>query len=251
LGALPSYPGSRGASERIPGGRAVHCARTRSCRCDSLNRLTQSTDGAGNAVGYGYDLANNLTSLTYPGPVSVTRSYDGDNRLTAVTDWLSNTTRFGYDPNSNLSSDSYPNGVTASYSYTTADQLARIVDRQSGAPLWDFTYTRDPLGQVQTATDPVANSSHTYGYDQLNRLQTDQQSSSTASYTYDAANQLTDTSSTPIGYSSGGSYDAGGELTAFGKTRRVDLTRLGGDRKARADRRGAIRPGRWHRCADS
>jgi YD repeat-containing protein len=106
-----------------------------------------------------------------PGSVSVTRQYDGDDRLSSVSDWLSHTTQFAYDPNSNLTSEVYPNTITAGYHYNAADQLTTITDTENGTPLWTFGYSRDPLGQVQTATDPVGSFSHSYGYDQADGLQ--------------------------------------------------------------------------------
>src|SRR5262249_53259700 len=59
---------------------------------DSLHRLTSSTNGAGSAVGYGYDLVGRVTGITYPGSHLVSRVYDDAGRLTSVSDWLSHTT---------------------------------------------------------------------------------------------------------------------------------------------------------------
>ncbi|MCA1684161.1 MAG: hypothetical protein LC708_03430, partial [Actinobacteria bacterium] len=66
---------------------------------DSLHRLTASVTGAASpggaqAVGYGYDLANHTTSVTYPGPVTVTRHFDPAGNLDWVRDWSANTTNF-------------------------------------------------------------------------------------------------------------------------------------------------------------
>jgi YD repeat-containing protein len=71
---------------------------------DSLDRLTSHTRGGGQVIGYAYDLNNNLTKLTYPGSLDVTRTYDDVNRFTSLTDWLGKITRFTYDPNSNQTS---------------------------------------------------------------------------------------------------------------------------------------------------
>ena len=81
---------------------------------DSLRRLTQSTNGAGSQIQYGYDLAGQLTSLTYPGGAhTVSRAYDDAGRLSSVTDWLSHSTNVGYDANSNVKTITYPNTVVA------------------------------------------------------------------------------------------------------------------------------------------
>ena len=36
---------------------------------------------SGNTVGYGYDRNDNLTQITYPGSLTVTRTYDDANRF--------------------------------------------------------------------------------------------------------------------------------------------------------------------------
>jgi YD repeat-containing protein len=60
---------------------------------DSLGRLTSSTNGAGATVGYGYDLAGRITSITYPGTTGIVkRGYDEAGHLTDVTDWAGHTT---------------------------------------------------------------------------------------------------------------------------------------------------------------
>src|SRR5207237_912508 len=75
---------------------------TTSYTYDALKRLTRTVDGAGHAVGYGYDLAGNLTTLTYPDGAQVTRTYDAADRLATVGDWLNHTTRFAYDADGNV-----------------------------------------------------------------------------------------------------------------------------------------------------
>jgi YD repeat-containing protein len=59
-------------------------------------------------MGYGYDVAGNLTTIGYPNGHTVTQAFDNNERLQSVIDWASNQTTFGYDPNSNLTSITYP-----------------------------------------------------------------------------------------------------------------------------------------------
>lgn len=184
---------------------------------DSLNRLVQQTDGAGKTVGYGYDLAGNRTSLTYPDASQlVQRTYDADNRLTQITDWLSHTTGFTYDANSNLTSEVLPNNVTSAFSYNRNDELTGITDTRGGAPFWNFGYTRDALGRVATASDPIEGLTHTYAYDALDRLTGDSRSDSTSSgWTLDTGDNLTGTSDTSAGTSSTLSPDIDHRLLAM------------------------------------
>ncbi|MCA1833756.1 MAG: type IV secretion protein Rhs, partial [Actinobacteria bacterium] len=91
---------------------------------DSLHRLTSSINGAGQTVGYGYDLGGRLSTITYPGTTgTVTRTYDAANRLATVRDWGSRQTAFGYDADSNLVTQSYSNTTTTTNTFDAADRL--------------------------------------------------------------------------------------------------------------------------------
>lgn len=173
---------------------------------DSLNRVTQITNGAGQTVGYGYDLDGNLTSLTYPNGQQVTRGYDAASRLTSVTDWLSNVTTFGYDANGNLLSQAYPNGVRVASSFDNANQLTSITDSNGSSTLATFSYTLSSDGQVTgiTATG-AASGSNTYSYTDLSQVASD----NGAGYAYDAAGNMTQ-----LANGATQTYDASGQLTA-------------------------------------
>src|SRR5205823_2202185 len=156
---------------------------------DSLHRMTQRTDGAGHVVGYGYDLANRVTSIAYPGgncstqTLCVTRLYDNAGRLSSVQDWLSNNTTFGYDANSNLTAINYANGVVATWTYNAADQLAGISDVKGPNTVLSLNYTLDSNGQL------TGENSATFGYNSLNQLT----SAAGLGFTYDAAGRLAQT----------------------------------------------------------
>ena len=170
---------------------------------DSLNRLTQSTNGAGRSVTYRYDLAGRLTGITYPGGThTVARSYDADGHLTGVTDWLGHTTSFRYDVNSNRTSQIYPNTVTANFSYDNADRLAGFTDAAGQTQILGMTYSRDAIGALS------AENTQSYGYDSLNRITT----FGGVSLTYDAGDHLTETFDNSSDVQWGYSYDAADEL---------------------------------------
>src|SRR5258708_2860116 len=173
---------------------------------DSLHRLTQSATGAGNVVKYGYDLKDQLTSLTYPDGTSVvSRGYDDVGRLHTVTDWLNHQTIYNYDPDSNLSSVVYPNGVTATLTADAADRLMTISDAKgANSPFLNLTYQRDSVN------DLTSDGTNTFGYDSLNR--TTNFNSSSANYGYNAADELTQTPA-----NSSFAYDPANELTAMGE----------------------------------
>lgn len=188
---------------------------------DSLNRLTKGVNGAGAEVDYGYDLASNLTALSYPGlnggaAVTATRRYDAANRLTDVVDWLGNDTAFAYDANGNLSTETFPhatNGAGVGFSYTNADRLTRVTAARSSGPSpfrWSFGYGRDALGQVSAATDRLPGIRHSYGYDALNRLTGDTRSNrAVTSWSYDGAGNLQTSADTATGITQSYCYDTG------------------------------------------
>ncbi len=115
---------------------------------DSLNRLTSMSNGAGQTVGYGYDLRGQVTQLTYPNGKVVAQTYDAAGRATGIGDWLGNTSSFGYDASSNQTTETYPNGVSATSTFNAANQLTGITDTAGSTPLASFGYTRDAAGQL-------------------------------------------------------------------------------------------------------
>jgi RHS repeat-associated protein len=159
---------------------------------DSFNRMTSATDGAGATVEYEYDLAGQLTKLTYPNGQSVTRAFDPAGNLTAVSDWLGHTTHFSYDADLNLSKEAYGNGVTARIAYDDADQPTSIATSVGATQLASFDYSRDPLGQVTS---------------EINKNGVTE----TIGYSRNSLDQLTAANSTPYG------YDAADNPTTFGQ----------------------------------
>jgi RHS repeat-associated protein len=196
---------------------------------DSLHRMTSSNNGAGQTVGYGYDLNGQMTSITYPGSHVVQRGYDTAGRLTSVSDWLGHTTQFTPDADSNVTAEIYPNTTTATYTHNNADQMTGISDAPTsspGSPFASFSYTRDGNGQVSGVTSAgVPSDNHSYTYTPLNQLKTvgtQQLSYSTAdtvtqlndgrTMAYDAADQLTSSVAQPIalvGTATGGNAHGG------------------------------------------
>jgi RHS repeat-associated protein len=176
---------------------------------DLLNRLTSSTDGSGATLAYEYDLAGDLTKLTYPNGQSVTRAYDPAGRLATVTDWLGHSTHFDYDADSNLVGQSYPNGVSTELAYDNADRLGSIADAVGGDPLASFDYTRDASGQLTSeAVDNGSSATNLYARNLLSQLS----AAGEAPYDYNAADDPT-----TFGVETSQEFDTANELiTATG-----------------------------------
>jgi YD repeat-containing protein len=175
---------------------------------DSLGRLTEAKDGHGDTTSYGYDLAGNETSITYPNGKKVTRTFDNAERLASVGDWLGNTTSFAYDANSNLLSSTFPKATsnTDEYAYNRADQMSGITMKKGTETLASLGYARDKDGQLEslTAKGLPGAESEAFGYDANNRLT----KAGTESFEYDAASNLTKAPGTT------NTYDSASELAA-------------------------------------
>lgn len=161
---------------------------------DALDRLTNTVDGFGARVGYGYDLAGNRTTLAYPGSSIATNAYDAANRLRSVTDWQGRATRYDYDSAGRLTQMRYPNGIENNRSYDPAGRLSAMDYRLSGTNVITYAWTRDaegnPLTQTEDGTLPptISNPSQVSSqHDSDNRLT----SSSEGLYLYDRNGNLT------------------------------------------------------------
>ncbi len=158
---------------------------------DQLDRLTATENGHKEKTGYEYDLANELTKLTYPNGKAVTRSFDKAGRLEKITDWLENTSKFSYNPDSEQTVTTYPASTSEEdqYSYNEADQITEIKMNKGAESLASLGYTRDNHGQVKgsVAKGLPGEEIQTYEYDANSRLK----STGPTSYEYDAANNPT------------------------------------------------------------
>ena len=168
---------------------------------DSLHRMVSYTNGNGVQVQWVYNLRNLPTTVTYPGPLNVTRGYDNAGRWTSVLDWNSNSTTFGYDANSNLTTQTFPaaSGVVDSFTFNAADQMTAAASVKGGTTLFSAAYTRDAANQLTSDTS-AASGTGSYKYTPLNQVCYAGSSSTNACsspptgsipYTYDAADNLT------------------------------------------------------------
>jgi RHS repeat-associated protein len=130
-----------------------------------------------------YDLAGNLTQMTYPSGMVVQQSYDSAGRLCQVAGATSNcstatnpwATAFSYNPASQATAFNYGNGVAATFGYSNRLQRNSLKYAKGGTTLFNLNYAFGSAGSnngnISAITDTVDNGrSVTYGYDPLNRL---------------------------------------------------------------------------------
>jgi RHS repeat-associated protein len=173
---------------------------------DQLGRLTETQNGHGDMVAYGYDLADELTGILYPNGKAVSRKFDNASRLERITDWLGGTTIFSYDADSNVNGISFPAGTgnVDKYAYDRNDLMSESKFTKEAEPLASLTYGRGKSGEVEAVVSSGLPGPEelAYGYDENGRLI----EAGEASFEYDPANNLTKAPGTT------NAYDAANEL---------------------------------------
>jgi YD repeat-containing protein len=168
---------------------------------DSLGRIKATKDGANHQLAYHYANPRDPADIiSYVGVGDVTRVFDDVGRMRSVKDWLGNTTALDPDADSNLTTVTGPagTGLVDSFKFDNADQLIGITAKKGATGLASFDYgandgapegARDNAGQLTAVSSTGMTDTHSFGYDQLNRLKT----VDAGTYTYDPADNLTGT----------------------------------------------------------
>jgi RHS repeat-associated protein len=202
---------------------------------DDAGRLISKVMPRGNVSGanpadytwaYGYDAANNRTSVTDPLGHATSYAYDAINRLTSITDPLTHATAYGYDADANLSAVTDALGDQTTYTYDDADRLfSKVTPRGnvSGANPADYTWTYgyDAAGNRTSVSDPLGDQA-TFSYDDASHLVVSVDprgnvagcgcaSSYSTTYGYDAAGNPTSVTD-PLSHSTTFVFDRDGRL---------------------------------------
>ncbi len=174
-----------------------------------------------------YNAANELTSISYPGGLSLTftynaqgqrtrsvdqsgytinYSYDSLGRLAELTDGLNNPiVQYTYNNLGQLQEKLNGNGTYTTYAYDAAGNLTSEINYAGGTTInSSFTYTYNVLNEMTSVTDASGNVT-TYGYDATGQLtQVTLPGGATITYVYNAAGDRTEVlnDGTPTNYSS-------------------------------------------------
>ncbi len=162
---------------------------------DVLGRATQlqkTINGAAYTIGYAYNLASELTQITYPSGRVVQQSFDAIGRLCEIAPLTSAcatatapyATGYGYNTASQMTGFNYGNGINVAFGYSSdrmeLTSLSYVKGTQTLFGL-NYFYHQDSAncpngatgnnGQIQCITDTVDSGRNVaYTYDTLGRL---------------------------------------------------------------------------------
>jgi RHS repeat-associated protein/uncharacterized repeat protein (TIGR01451 family) len=214
---------------------------------DRLTGLTTSgvpgSDQPTTAIGYGYDDAGQMTSVTGPDGTAQ-YGYDGLGRLESLVDTDGGRFEFQRDPVGRLLRLTRPNGVTATTAWNAADQRTDVTSTGTGGDVIEQGhYSYAPGGFVTGLSDSAGSRSFGYQWGADLSSVSDATGQALESYNYDsngnrttngsvynAANRLVDNNA--FGYT----YDLDGRLTE-----RRDKSALGAPTRFGWDAEGQLR----------
>jgi len=138
---------------------------------DELDRLTTILQklGAGTiTTTYGYDVHDNLNSVTDPNGNVTTYTYDDFGRMQKQTSPVTGITTYGYDPAGNLSNTSDANTAAATRTYDRANRIL-TASATRAAVTENLSWTYDSLvagefgkGRVKSTSDPLGTTTYQY-----------------------------------------------------------------------------------------
>ncbi|MBI1752112.1 MAG: hypothetical protein HY014_02080 [Acidobacteria bacterium] len=163
------------------------------CGCGTLDSLT---DPMGRVTNWVRDLDNQVIAKILPDRTSTTFNYDLLGRLVRRVDAKGQVTSYGYNADNSLAQISYSNsrrakaGASVSFTYETDyNRLASMTDA-TGTTRYAYHPVNDPpqlgAGRLATETSPMANSTISYGYDELGRVVNRSINGASSSISYDA-----------------------------------------------------------------
>jgi RHS repeat-associated protein len=196
---------------------------------DTLGRITQITDPAGNALHYAYSAAGDLANFTDRASNNTTYTYDPTHLLLDVLDPRGvQVVKSVYDDQGRLISTTDANGNTITVAADLAANHETITDRLGNPTLYEYdldgniTRKTDALGHVTSATFDANDNKLTetnglgktssFTYDALgNRLTETDPLGNVTRYTYNSRRQLL-TMTDPQGHVTTNTYDGNGNL---------------------------------------
>jgi RHS repeat-associated protein len=145
---------------------------------DGLGRLVSVVEnGIGATTTYGYDVLDDLTSVTQ-GSTTRSFSYSSLKRLISATNPESGTISYAYDGNGNLLTKTDARNITTTYTYDNLDQVSTKT-YSDGTPTVTYTYSHDWLTGVSSSA-----SAYSYTRDTIGRVNGGAQTTGGQTYTF-------------------------------------------------------------------
>ncbi len=183
-------------------------------------------------VGYSYDAANRIASISYPSGATVAYARDAMGRVTGLTSRFPGAavtpvaSAIAYEPFGPQSALTSGNGINETRSFDLDYRLTSLA-AVGTSPVQKLTYGYNTANDLTTIADGVtAANSQNFGYDALDRLTSATGSYGTFGWTYDKLgnrlNQTRASATTTYGYTAGtnrlASIAAGGVTTPVAYT---------------------------------
>lgn len=145
------------------------------CGCGTLESIV---DPLNRITSWSRDLEGRVISKIYPDLTQTQFGYDGTGRLSGRVDAKGQVTSYSYGLDDSLTRTSYVNTQvpTPSVSFTYDPAYPRVASMTDGTGMTLYSYlpiTTDPAlgaGRLLSVQGPLANSTITYGYDELGRM---------------------------------------------------------------------------------
>ncbi|OKA10059.1 RHS repeat-associated core domain-containing protein [Amycolatopsis regifaucium] len=170
--------------------RTAHAEFTSTYNRQLLTRVTRTAGGSSQAAIYSHDRAGNVTGVEDPSGRTL-YGYDAADQLTSLTDQAGKVTGYGYDNAGNRTSASLPGGSTQTIEVDASGRQKAITVKNPGGGVVfssSYRYTRadgTDTGQIQSRTDSTGTAVNTYdGFGRLTKA-------GTRGYAYDLAGNLT------------------------------------------------------------
>ncbi len=188
---------------------------------DPFGELTSAENGASQTTGYGYNADGEVTGITYPLPATaswastdtVGYGYDNADLLTSVTDFNNHQISIGNTADGLPNSDALgSSGDTIATTYDATDSPSLISLKNASSTLASFSYSNAPAGNIlaETDTPSSAQSPADYTYDAQDRVTSmTPGTGSTQNYGFDSSGNLT-----TLPTSATGTYNDASELTS-------------------------------------
>src|SRR5262249_35476809 len=149
---------------------------------DPLGDPISITNRRGQAIGYSYNVAGQVTGQSFPDGTHTDFTYDAHGNLKTATDATATIT-FAYDSADRLTRVDYPNGMYLQSTPDAGGRRIRMVD-QTG---FTTNYSYDAAGRLAGLTDGSGASIVVYTYDSAGRLSRKSNGNETYTiYGYDA-----------------------------------------------------------------